>query len=193
MTARQWFFAIMKWLVLVMFVAILWTLFFPGMNGPSNSLEAQARTDVNAIVNAVTAYRNEYGKLPLSDDAQSTHDGGELSSFGGLFGGNAAALLPLLGGTGTTGGPPVSSLNPRNITFLQLPTRKGAIDSQYNILDPWGTPYLILFDSAYSNSIAYPCGTHGVIPGIVVVASYGPHKICQDPALESSDNIYSFK
>jgi prepilin-type N-terminal cleavage/methylation domain-containing protein len=192
-TRRSQAFTLIELLTVIVIIAILVALLFPAIQSALRKAEAaQARTDVNAIVNAVTAYKNEYGKLPIVDSSQGGPDSG--AEFGGLTGNNnSQVILALLGGTGVAGGIPASVLNPRNIGFLQAPTRKGSMDSSWDMLDPWGTQYLIELDTSYNNTIQYPCGTYGVIPGIVVASSYGPNKTCDDPAQTTGDDIYSFK
>jgi len=95
---------------------------------------ANAKNGAREIANAVSAYKMEYGRWPLTNAV--------VQNVEGPF------LLAL---TGTN----VQGLNPRQITFLEpMSARKGRCGLTNGMfVDPWGSPYRILVDTDYDGVI----------------------------------------
>jgi len=139
-------FTLIELLVVIAIIGILMSLLFPAVNSVIDAAKkAQAKNDVTQIATAVIAYETEYGKLPntslvpvkVADD-----------------------WLKALGGSN------VSSLNPRQIVFIELQGAKKAksgTNSSGEFVDPWGTNYYAAFDDDYNNhvSVSTNGGTSG--------------------------------
>jgi len=129
-------FTLIELLVVIAIIAILMGLLFPAVNGALNAArKASAKNDVVQIANAVVMYETEYGKLPPNSSTVS----GTLVET--LIASNTAAGI---------------SNNPRRIVFIEAPnfrTNRGGLDGN-TYRDPWGGPYQIAMDTAYSNQVA---------------------------------------
>lgn len=181
-TQRGRGFTLIELLTVIVIIAILVALLFPAIQGAIRKAEmGQAKADITAIATAVAAYKNDYGRLPVVVGTTT-----DLT----FAGGNASAINTLRGGALDTVN------NPRQISYLAMPTRKGALDSSGNLLDPWGKPYVLIYDSDYSGLIAlsaYYGGASGTTAGPVLVGSYGPDQTAGDPNLTTIDDIFNFK
>ncbi|HEY5036897.1 MAG TPA: hypothetical protein VII74_07180 [Chthoniobacterales bacterium] len=99
-------------LVVITIIAILMALLFPAFRSVQDQAKrTQAKNDLTQIVTAVNAFYTEYGKYPTTATTDAT------AKFGP--GGNANNILftELRGITAT-------SLNPKQISFLNLPDAK---------------------------------------------------------------------
>ena len=128
-------FTLIELLIVIAIIGILMSLLFPAVNSAIDSArKAQAKNDVTQIATAVVAYETEYGRLPGTNAV-----GAPLGS---------PVLAALMGSN-------VSSLNPRQIVFLEVNTAKRGKSGITNNLfvDPWGSPYQIAYDDNYDNTI----------------------------------------
>jgi prepilin-type N-terminal cleavage/methylation domain-containing protein len=165
LTSRRGF-TLIELLVVIAIIAVLITLLFPATNAVfENARRAQAKNDATQIATAVSSYLADYGKLPIS---------------GGGGGGqeNTQELINTLAGSND------AKLNPREITFLEVPKAKsnknGAVDSGGGTfsgpyLDSWGEAYEVRFDDDYDNVIDVGEGL-GKIRKTVAVYSKGNPK-----------------
>jgi len=129
--------------------------------------KAKAKGELNAIVAAVKAYKQEYGRWPGS--ATATSD----ISFQDA---NSKSLLSALSGTNNA-----LVENPKSVRFLEGASTDGTME------DPWGIQYFVILDADESNSITY----QGKQISISVLAvSFGKDKK-QDATPGSGDDVFS--
>ena len=128
--------------------------------------KAKVKGELTAIVAAVKAYKQEYGKWPGSTFTSDTtyQDGQSMELLAALSGTNSSAVE-----------------NPKSVRFLE-----GAL-SDGTMLDPWRTQYLVLIDSDDSNSLDYQSKTAAIS---VLAVSFGKDKK-QDATPGSGDDIFS--
>jgi prepilin-type N-terminal cleavage/methylation domain-containing protein len=152
-------------------VAILFGIAFPAyISVMERARKTQAKNDLAQIVTAVNAYYTEYGKYPtVSSGADVTFTG---TTPGTSSGSSNAALIDVLRNNPTgPNSPTVTSLNPRGIIFIQPPTSnvsnpaKSGIDSAGVWYDPWGSPYNVMIDCNYDNSLTNPYVSDPSPPG----------------------------
>ncbi len=139
-------FTLIELLVVIAIIGILMSLLFPAVGSAIDAAKkAQAKNDVTQIATAVIAYETEYGKLPSTNS--SIVDVGE-------------PFLSALMGSNT------SSLNPRQIVFIEAPNAKGTPPKKGVTngfwYDPWGAKYQIAFDDNYDNTIASAGDAKGI-------------------------------
>jgi prepilin-type N-terminal cleavage/methylation domain-containing protein len=128
--------------------------------------KAKAKGELTAIVAAVKAYKQEYGRWPGTDTSSDT-------TFQDA---NSKYLLAALSGTS-------SALveNPKSVRFLE-----GA-DTDGTMKDPWKTQYVILVDTDDSNSMTY---NNKAIRVSVLAVSFGKDQK-QDATPGSGDDVFS--
>jgi len=145
-TSEKSAFTLIELLIVIAIIGILMSLLFPAVNSAIDAArKAQAKNDVTQIATAVIAYETEYGKLPATND-KTTVSGDWLQALGGSNSG--------------------SSLNPRQIVFIELQTAKkgkSGLTNNNTFVDPWGGTYQIAFDGDYDNTIP----SAGKSPGAV--------------------------
>jgi len=128
--------------------------------------KAKAKGELNAIVAAVKAYKQEYGRWPGTN---STSD----ISFEDA---NSKFLLSALGGTNNT-----LVENPKSVRLLEGASTDGTMP------DPWGTQYFVILDADESNSMTYQGKQISVS---VLAVSFGKDKK-QDATPGSGDDVFS--
>jgi len=107
--------------------------------------KAKAKGELTAIVAAVKAYKQEYGRWP-----------GDPTAVNRLYSSNSSPsmkdLMKVLGGDATTqlDG---QIANPKGVRFFEGGKTDGTL------LDPWSRQYLVLVDSADNGSLTYINGT----------------------------------
>jgi len=166
--SRQTGFTLVELLVVISIVGLLagvMTVAIP--KAMESGKKAKAKGELNAIVAAVKAYKQEYGRWPGS--ATATGD----TSFQGA---NSKSLLSALGGTNTT-----LVANPKSVRLLEGASTDGMM------LDPWGTQYFVILDADESNSMTYLGKT---ISMSVLAVSFGKDKK-QDTTPGSGDDVFS--
>ena len=129
--------------------------------------KAKAKGELNAIVSAVKAYKQEYGRLPGSVTATSD------TTFEDA---NSKSLLSALGGAINA-----SVENPKAVRFLEGASTDGTMK------DPWGTQYLVIVDTDESNSMTYQSKAISIS---VLAVSFGKDKK-QDTTPGSGDDVFS--
>lgn len=170
-------FTLIELLTVIAIIAVLMGLLFPALSGVKNTArKAQAKNDALGIVNAVKAFYTEYGKYPLASSAS-----GDSVDFKD----NNNELFDVLRAPSTMTGTPLQ-LNPRKISFMEIPPAKGTgtaqkagVTKEGKFVDPWGQPYRVRVDSDYNNSFPNPyTADAGAGPGTlnmgVVAWSLGP-------------------
>jgi len=173
---RSWggAFTLIELLTVIVIIAILVALLFPAIKTVLMKAESnQAKADTKNIENAISSYKNEYGKLPT----QTTDQGGVDKLYDSSTAYHIYDTLRAISSGWNAG----DTLNPRRIVFLETPSRKGAFDTpNRNFLDPWGGTYLLVFDCNYDGKITGLTGAnvkYNNLSGSALVISYGPDRI----------------
>ena len=129
-------FTLIELLIVIAIIGILMSLLFPAVNNAIDAAKkAQAKNDVTQIATAVIAYETEYGRLPDTNSGAQNVDGDWLKALGGSN---------------------VSSLNPRQIVFIEIQgakKSKSGTNAGGTFVDPWGGNYKIAFDGDYDNNV----------------------------------------
>jgi prepilin-type N-terminal cleavage/methylation domain-containing protein len=156
-------FTIVELLVVILIIGILVAFSFPAFQGVlDRAKKVQAKNDLTQIVTAVNAYYTEYGKYPIvSSVADVTFTGTSTGSS------NAALFDVLRNNTSGINGATVTSLNPRQIVFVQPSVVQNTSRPMSGVVsngstgagiwyDPWGSPYNISIDGDYNNQLTNP-------------------------------------
>ena len=129
--------------------------------------KAKAKGELTAIVAAVKAYNQEYGRWPGSSTADIDKPFQDA---------NSKSLLSALSGTNNA-----LVENPKSVRFLEGASTDGTM------IDPWGMQYFIILDSDESNSMTYQSKTISIS---VLAVSFGKDKT-QDTTPGSGDDVFS--
>jgi hypothetical protein len=144
---------------------------------------------LTAIVAAVKAYKQEYGRwpvdLPNGVDDEDTEAAGTYAWFDGD---KSKTLMKILCASPQD----TSGLNPKGVRFLEGPTQDGTF------VDPWSTQYIVKLDTNDSNSIEYyGAGNKPNISLSVIALSFGPPVGGKTQQLNPDDskckNIFSWR
>lgn len=147
-------FTLVEMMVVTLIIATLASLLLAAASGVfERSRKVQAKNDLIQIVTAINAFYAEYGQYPTSDTSDTV-------AIGGASAVTNAALFNTLRAKST-------ALNTKSVVFLTpsyaktaagIP--KGGISQTANSIDqyfdPWGSPYSVLIDGDYNNSITNP-------------------------------------
>jgi len=155
--------------------------------------KAKVKGELTAIVAAVKAYKQEYGRFPssatASDDEHfyATYCTSQ-SKFSTKPLGPTKDLVEILSGNN------LNNLNPKQVRFLEA---TGA-SSTFVWLDPWGKEYCVMFDTNEDGGVEYWGSGNWQNPNIkvsVIALSAGPNKIVDGSAVNSSkcDDIFSWR
>ena len=128
--------------------------------------KAKVKGELTAIVAAVKAYKQEYGRWPGTNTTSDQPFDGNDSKY----------LLAALSGTNNT-----LVENPKSVRFLEGAETDGTMK------DPWKTQYYILVDTDDSNSMTYKNKTIGIS---VFAVSFGKDQK-QDAVPGSGDDVFS--
>lgn len=171
-------------LAVVVIVILTFLLLLKFTHFRNRVLEAQARSDVNAIEASIRGYYMNYGKLPVPDSQQGIPD----KTYGSIEVYQITSVLEAI----TKGWNKANALNPKGIVFLPLSPHKNRWDKEGRILDPWGTPYWIALDNNGDGTVIYSNAVYSVTNSSVGIAvSFGPNGKPDDPAYPESDDIIS--
>ena len=165
--SNQTGFTLVEVLVVISIIGALAGIMVPTIKGAMEAgKKAKAKGEENAIVAAVKAYKQEYGRWPGSTFTSDTtyQDGQSMQLLAALSGSNSPTVE-----------------NPKSVRFLE-----GA-QSDGTMLDPWKTQYLVLIDSDDSNSLNYQSKTAAIS---VLAVSFGKDKK-QDATPGSGDDVFS--
>ena len=192
-------FTLIELLVVIAIIAILVGLLFPAFKAvQTQARQTQAKNDLTQIVNAVNSFYTEYGKYPIA-----TNDN--------TIGPDNSGLMYTLraDSTNANSNPNVNNTtNPRVIVFINPPyvkndtvgqRRSGVSPTDGRYYDPWGSPYRIVIDGDYSNTInpnPYTANTGaGPTPlNIGVIAwSWGPDQTQGTTNFSASDDVISWQ
>lgn len=168
-------FTLIELMTVIAVVAILFGIAFPAyISVMERARKTQAKNDLTQIVTAVNAYYTEYGKYPIADADQGTDKTFSTSNKQVLD-----ILRSIPGNDPSATDPTTNKYNLRKIVFISPPDVKAPNNPRSGIasqavtvngisvvigdfVDPWGTPYKVLIDGAYDNSVANPYGAQNV-------------------------------
>jgi prepilin-type N-terminal cleavage/methylation domain-containing protein len=162
-------FTLIELLTVIAIIALLAGLLFPAMGMVKEmAKKTQSKNEVVQIVSAIKAYYTEYGKYPIvtgGTPADITFTG---SSAGTGTGSSNAVLFDVLRNNvkSPVNGATVTSLNPRQIVYVEAPAAKDQSNPKSGIqttsgiwYDPWGSPYNVAIDGNYNGVVAAPAYT----------------------------------
>ena len=158
-----------------------------------SGMKAKAKGELTAIVAAVKAYKQEYGRFPSSATASDDEHlyasyCTSQSKFSMQPFGPTKDLVEILSGNN------LNNLNPKQVRFLEA---TGA-STTYVWLDPWGQEYCVMFDTNEDGGVEYWGSGNWQDPNIrvsVIALSAGPNKIVDGSAVNSPscDDIFSWR
>ncbi len=157
-------FTLVELLVVIVIIAILASLAIPVANvvmDRANRLRVTAT--MKSVQVAVGHYRTEYNRFPIDPTQSATSGDADMPPF--LTDGTVDTINILMAQTDPAASP---NLNSRQIKFVDLPFAKnglfGIVDpsggsgnsAPLQLVDTWGQPYTMQFDSNYDNRVENP-------------------------------------
>jgi prepilin-type N-terminal cleavage/methylation domain-containing protein len=174
-------FSLVELLVVISIIGLLAGLTSVAVSRAMDSgKNAKAKSEAMAIVSAVKAYKQEYGRFP-----------GDFSQTNFMFNSNSMPsilnLINVLGGESTTSlDTSTNAANPKGVRFLE-----GAKGGTNGMPDPWKNQYVVIVDTAETGEIAYTnAGTAINLKLSVLAVSYGKDGL-PDAAGVKKDDIFS--
>lgn len=152
--------------------------------------KARAKGDLQAIVAAVKAYRQEYGKYPVGI-SKMDQASDEFNSWYGppTTTTESKDLMKILSGD-TTVQKDGQTMNPKGIRFLEGAKTDGTFQ------DPWGNQYSVKMDTNESGGLEYynPAGGNAENIRVTVIAvSLGKNKTQDNPDNKTCDDVFSWR
>ncbi len=197
-------FTLVELLVVIVIIAILASLAVPVTNKVmENANNLRIKATMKDLQVAIGHYRTEYNRFPV--DMTGSSGGEDMEPI--TTNGNSDIIKTLMALSDPSDD---SSLNKRNIKFIDLPYAKngqsfGIIDTsggsgggQVQLVDIWGQPYQILLDTNYDNRITNP-DTSNVDQRIsakapqYLNASSAVHCYGADKIVNTKDDIVSWR
>jgi type II secretory pathway pseudopilin PulG len=136
-------FTLLELLVVITIIIILISFLFPAFRGVQDQAKrTQAKNDLSQIVTAINAFYTEYGKYPTAavNDAVATYGSAANNNI----------LFDVLRYDTSRDSATVTSLNPRQVVFIEPPTAKDQTLPKLGIkattgiwYDTWGVPYKV--------------------------------------------------
>jgi prepilin-type N-terminal cleavage/methylation domain-containing protein len=154
-----------------------------------SGMKAKTKGELTAIVAAVKAYKQEYGRWPVNlPNGVDDEDSEAAGTYSWCDGNKSKTLMQILCASPQD----TSGLNPKGVRFLEGPTQDGTF------VDPWNTQYIVKLDTNDSNSIEYyGAGNKPNISLSVIALSFGPPVGGKTQQLNPDDskckNIFSWR
>ena len=141
--------------------------------------KAKAKGDAAALVSAVKAYKQEYGRFP-----------GDLSQSNCMFSSDSTPsvvdLIKILSGDSTNTLSDTQPANPKGVPFFE-----GSKGGTNGLPDPWGRQYMVIVDTGETGTITYTnAGTAMNLRMSVLAFSYGKDGKA-DAATGAKDDVCS--
>lgn len=188
-------FTLIELLIVITIIALLASIAVPTANIiMRKAKEAQTRTLMVGLVNAIKSYQTEYNRFP-SDPTVTAETEIELdaTNYGSTY-----SLMKTLTPDKSIAAP---VLNPRMITFFEPPIAK--TDNSYGrtttgkLQDSWGTNIRVLFDTDFDDRLKSPyfgIDTNELeyLPTTVIAWSYGDNK-SMDTNVSKKDDVKTWK
>jgi len=165
---REGAFTLVELLVVISIIGMLAGLMSVAIpKAMESGKKAKAKGELTAIVAAVKAYKQEYGRWPgANTSSDTTFKGGDSESLLAALSGTSSALVE----------------NPKSVRFLEGASPGGVM------VDPWKkNQYLILVDTDESNSLSYKGKTVSIS---VLAVSFGKDLV-QDADPTKGDDVFS--
>jgi len=158
-------FTLVELLVVVSIIGLLVGLLAAGIPRAMDAgMKAKAKGESTAIVAAVKAYKQEYGRFP-----------GDVTQSNVTFTSNSSPsvqnLIKVLNGDNMTSLDSAGSqaANPKGVRFLE-----GSKGGTSGLPDPWGNQYIVVVDTGESGSVTYTyAGSAKTLNISVLTLSYG--------------------
>jgi len=157
-------FTLVELLVVISIVGLLAGLLAAGIPRAMDAgKKAKAKGEATAIVAAVKAYKQEYGRFP-GDVTQSN------VTFTSSSSPSVQNLIKVLSGDNTTSlDNSAQAANPKGVRFLE-----GSAGGTNGLPDPWGSQYIVVVDTGESGGVTYTyAGSAKNLKISVLAISYG--------------------
>jgi len=144
----------------------------------------QSYSDIRLLIEASSSFNREYRLWPVHDaPARGDARYGDRIANAGVM-----RILMAIDGPGNPG----HRNNPNQIDFLELASADSTtlrLNDLGEVIDPWGNPYQMVFDSNYDNICTIANSIHGSVMGEgVAIWSKGA-----DRKSDTSDDLLSWK
>lgn len=192
-------FTLLELLVVLTIIGILASLVMPAGHQVTMAMrKTQATKTATELRTALMNYYSEYKRFPALQGGSGVEElDGDIKVETSGESGIVAALLAV------PDDPVAQKLNRRGISFLSAAPAKqkgqGGVwkeGDKYELYDPWGNYFFILFDSNYDNAIRAPSRVDGSfgekVIADVAVWSYGPNKENGKGSGKKNDDIYAY-
>ncbi|MBW7909326.1 MAG: type II secretion system protein [Kiritimatiellae bacterium] len=154
-TMRERGFTLIELLVVIAIIGILASILTPALRSSiDKAKQARVQTELQSIKTAISAYMNDYSKLPVANADQGKPD--QLYQDD-----ESKGIIRVLTANETAN----PMLNPRKIVYLEAT----ASQTDGTFADVWGTQYSIALDNNYDGKI-------DDITTVSVVMSAGPDR-----------------
>lgn len=188
-------FTLVELLVVILIIGILTGVLLPvGHQVMQAMRKVAASNTASDLRTALKNYSTEYKKFPpIQQGSRSADIKIKTDSSNGLI----TALMAVKDSAA------VKELNPRAVQFFttrtaRKPGRAGinGNSAPFSLLDPWGNPYIVSFDSNFDKQLEVPerksgAGTE-IIFTTVAVWSWGPNGEECKGREDRNDDIYSY-